>query len=266
MLADHRLSVLVDFPDAGDVFPGVEVKGGVSYFLWDSAHSGNTLTQTVRAGVASPLVSRSLDEFDVLVRESEALPILRKVLETNPEPLSELVSPQKPFGLLSNFSDYSEKKTAPDDYRFYGVSKGKRIEAWVKRSYISMNAALAKSRKVLIPEAGSDGGKTENDVVLGRPWVVPGNSVCTQTFMFIPVQDENEARSVEGYLATKFVRFLISLRKISQHTKADTYLWVPQQSWDRKWSDVDLYKKYKLAKNEIAFIEKMIRPMELEDE
>jgi site-specific DNA-methyltransferase (adenine-specific) len=128
MLTDHRLSVLVDFPDAGDVFPGVEIKGGVSYFLWDSAHSGSTVTQTVRAGVASPLVSRSLDEFDVLVRESEALPILRKVLETNPEPFSKLVSPQKPFGLLSNFSKYTEKK---DDYRFYGVSKGKRIEAWV---------------------------------------------------------------------------------------------------------------------------------------
>ena len=263
MLTDHRVSVLVDFPDAGDVFPGVEIKGGVSYFLWDSSHSGSTATQTFRAGVASPLVNRSLDEFDVLVRESEALPILRKVLDTNPESLSELVSPQKPFGLLSNFSKYSEKKVAPDDYRFYAVSKGKRIEGWVRRSHISMNAALAKTRKVLIPEAGSDGGKTENDVVLGRPWVVPGNSVCTQTFMFIPVRNEDEARSVESYLATKFVRFLISLRKISQHTKAGTYFWVPQQSWDRKWSDADLYKKYKLAKNEIAFIEKMIRPMDL---
>jgi site-specific DNA-methyltransferase (adenine-specific) len=129
-----------------------------------------------------------------------------------------------------------------------------------------MNVGLAKFRKVLIPEAGSDGGKTDNDVVLGKPWVVPGNSVCTQTFMFISVKNEDEARSVESYLTTKFVRFLISLRKISQHTKADTYLWVPQQSWDRKWSDVDLYKKYKLAKNEIAFIEKMIRAMRLDDE
>ena len=185
MLADRRMSVLVDFPDAGDVFPGVEIKGGVSYFLWDSCHSGSALTQTVRAGLVSPLVSRYLNEFDVLVRESAALPILRKVMATNSKSLSELVSPQKPFGLLSNFSKFTDVKTKPDDYSFYGVGKGKRIEAWVTRNHILMNSAQAISIKVLIPEAGSDGGKTENDMVLGRPWVVSGNSVCTQTFILM---------------------------------------------------------------------------------
>jgi len=263
MLTDPRMRVLVDYPNAGDVFPGVEIKGGVSYFLWDSNHSGEAITKTIRAGIASEEISRQLDEFDVLVRESQALPILRKVLTTNPTSFSEIVSPQKPFGLLSNFSTYSLKKVKEDDYHFYGVSKGKRIDGWVEKKYVSMNAQFAEVRKVLIPEAGSDGGKTENDSVIGRPWIVPGNSVCTQTFMFVAALDDLAGKSIASYLATKFVRFLISLRKISQHTKADTYLWVPQQSWDRIWTDKELYKKYSLTTEEVKFIERMIRSMEL---
>jgi site-specific DNA-methyltransferase (adenine-specific) len=263
MLHDKRIRVLVDLPDAGDVFPGVEIKGGVSYFLWDAAYSGLTSIQTVRAGVSSRTVRRSLAEFDVLVRESDALPILRKVIAQNEAPLAEIVSAQKPFGLLSNFDGYTQKRRHSTDCRLYAVNRGKRIEAWVPRSAITMNIALAEPRKVLIPEAGSDGGKTANDVVLGKPWTVPGDSVCTQTFMFIPVNSETAARSVESYLATRFARFLVSLRKISQHTKADTYRWVPQQKWNRIWTDQDLYNKYKLTTDEIEYVERMIRPMSL---
>lgn len=263
MLTDRRMKVLVDFPDAGDVFPGVEIKGGVSYFLWSSSYSGDAITQTIRAGVPSPLLERPLDEFDVLVREGQALPILRKVLSTRPQSLSELISPQKPFGLLSNFAGFTDSKTSPEDCRFYGVTKGRRVEAWVNRSHVTMSTHLIKPRKVLIPEAGSDGGKTENDAVLGRPWVVPGNSVCTQTFMFIPAESERAAQSIASYIATKFARFLVSLRKISQHTKADTYLWVPQQAWDHQWTDEELYKRYQLSRQEVAYIERMIRFMDI---
>ena len=101
----------------------------------------------------SPVLERSLDEFDVLVRHSEALPILRKVLRANELSFSKLVSPQKPFGLLSNFSKYTTKKISNDDHLFYGVSKGKRIEAWVSSSHISMNNHLVCTPKVLLPEA-----------------------------------------------------------------------------------------------------------------
>jgi site-specific DNA-methyltransferase (adenine-specific) len=263
MLSDKRIKALVDYPSATDVFPGVSIEGGVSYFLWDKHNRGNTRTQTVRKGVMSPVLERSLDEFDVLVRDSEALPILRKVLRTNELSFSKLVSPQKPFGLLSNFSKYTTKKISNDDHLFYGVSKGKRIEGWVSSSHISMNNHLISTPKVLLPEARGKAADGVADLVIGRPWVVSGNSVCTQTFMFVPVPSISEGRSVESYIATKFFRFLVSLRKISQHTKADTYAWVPQQIWDRLWTDSELYKKYKLTTDEISFIEEMIRPMDI---
>lgn len=266
MLSDRRIKVLVDYPNAGDVFPGVSIEGGVSYFLWDSSHDGVAQTNTVRGENSSNVLERSLDEFDVLVRDSEALPILRKVLMAGDASFAKLVSPQKPFGLLSNFAGYSSKKSSNDDFLFYGVSKGKRIEAWVERSQISMNIQLTKTPKVLLPEARGKAPDGVADLVLGRPWVVAGDSVCTQTFMFVPVASQAEGKSVESYIATKFFRFLVSLRKISQHTKSDTYAWVPQQTWDRTWQDDALYKKYKLTSDEIEFIEKMIRPMNLDGE
>jgi len=267
MLSDRRIRVLVDYPNSADVFPGVSVEGGVSYFLWERDNFGKATTLTVRGNVSTEPVIRDLNEFDVLVREPEALPILRKVLAETPESagsFSDIVSAQKPFGLLSNFSSYSEKPKSKNDYRFYGVAKGKRVEAWVDPKHITMSMELASTPKVLLPEARGKAPDGVSDLVLGKPWPVPGNSVCTQTFMFVPVKDKNEAKSVVSYIATKFARFLVSLRKISQHTKADTYLWLPKQEWNRNWTDVDLYKRYKLNKAEIAFIEKMIRPMDLE--
>jgi site-specific DNA-methyltransferase (adenine-specific) len=266
MLKDRRIKVLVDYPNAGEVFPGVSIEGGVSYFLWDTNHNGDASTKTVRGGVTSADLHRSLDEFDVLVRDSEALPILRKVLKFGELSFAKLVSAQKPFGLLSNFSGYTDKKSSKDDFLFYGVSKGKRIEAWVQPTAISMNIQLVKTPKVLLPEARGKAPDGVADLVLGRPWVVSGNSVCTQTFMFVPVANLNEGKIVERYISTKFFRFLVSLRKISQHTKADTYAWVPQQNWDREWTDEELYKKYKLTNEEIDFIERMIRSMNLDGE
>jgi site-specific DNA-methyltransferase (adenine-specific) len=264
MLSDKRIKELVDYPDASEVFPGVSIEGGVSYFLWDRSSNTKTTTKTIRGGQVSAISKRQLNEFDVLVRDIRALPILRKVLANGKNrSFSDIVSSQKPFGLLSNFSSYTSEQITSSDYRFYGVNKGKRISAWVDKSLIAMNNELAKTPKVLLPEARGKSAEGEADQVLGIPWHVPGNSVCTQTFMFVAVKNYDEGESLESYIATKFFRFLVSLRKISQHTKADTYLWVPIQAWDRKWSDTQLYKKYDLSPDEINYIESAIRPMEI---
>lgn len=262
MLSTERIATLVDYPDAGNVFPGVEIKGGVSYFLWSRKHSGKTTVLTIREGMDSVAMERNLGEFDILIRENRAISIVRKVLLLHESAMSDIVSSQKPFGLLSNFSDYTKDPTQSDDLRYYGVHGGKRTSAWVSREKVTMNEGAIHYRKVLIPEAGSDGGKSIQDSVIGTPWVVPGNSVCSQTFMFIPVPDEDTGHSIVAYLATKFARFLISQRKISQHTKADTYRWLPQQDWSQSWTDEILYEKYGLTSDEINFIDMMIRTVD----
>ena len=118
----------------------------------------------------------------------------------------------------------------------------------------------------MVPKAGSDGGQKLPDVVLGQPWVAEPPSICTQSFLFVCTDSRKQAESVESYYRTRFLRFLVSLRKITQDTTRESYLWVPQQSWDRKWTDGALYKKYGLTKGDIAFIESRVRLMELNNE
>jgi site-specific DNA-methyltransferase (adenine-specific) len=264
MLSDARLKVLVDFPNASDVFPGVEIKGGVSYFVWDRDHDGEAQTQTVRDGAVVASASRRLDEFDVLVRDPRALPILKKVMAHGEPSFATLVSPLKPFGLVSNFPGYSRERKSSKSLSYYTVLNNKRFAGFVEPSQVPMNLAGSVAPKLLLPKAGSDGGKNESDLVIGKPWKVGGNSICSGTFMYVPGTSAAEVESMDTYVRTRFARFLISLRKITQDTKADTYSWLPVQVWDRRWTDGELYRKYDLGTQEVAFIERLVRPMDLD--
>ncbi len=133
----------------------------------------------------------------------------------------------------------------------------------MSRDEIRKNEHLIDSWKVLTPKAGSDGGQKIPDVVLGKPLVVSPASVCTQTFISFWVSSEAEAASLQTYYCTKFFRFLVSLRKITQDALRGSYTWVPQQKWDCEWTDEALYKKYNLSQNDIDYIEAVIKPMNL---
>ena len=262
MLSDQQLKVFVDYPSAGDVFPGVEIKGGVCYFLWEKGHyGGTTVVGRIPGSDEVTSITRRLDEFDVHIRYNEAVPILRKVLSKNEPSLSAIVSAQKPFGLQSN-QNGSAKRTSPKQIELYGTKQ----VTYVSLAEIPMNANWVKYHKVLVSEAYGASDTTPHQII-GRPFTVGPNTACTQTYLVVGRFDSvEEAESVKSYLATRFARFLVSLRKITQHTKPDTYLWVPQQSWDRIWTDKELYKKYQFSKEEITFIESMIRPMGEGDE
>jgi site-specific DNA-methyltransferase (adenine-specific) len=262
MLSDHRIRTLVDFPNAGELFPGVDIKGGVCYFFWDLESEGTCEMTIVRGEERHGPASRKLDEFDILVRDSRALDILRKVLKKKERSLAELVSGDTPFGLASNFKGYRKGDRQTGDFKLYLNEGGARVEKWVSSDDVVKNAGLAKKWKVLVPKAGSDGGQKIPDVVLGLPRIAGPNSVCTQTYLYIgPVDNKPEAEVLNSYLRTRFVRFLVSLRKISQDAMKSVYTWVPTQSWDHEWTDVDLYKKYGITKDEQAFIEMMIKEM-----
>jgi len=138
-----------------------------------------------------------------------------------------------PFGIATNFSDFHDQSHA-GDVPLYLVRKLTREIKHVPRKDINKNVSLIDSWKVLTPKAGSDGGQKIPDQVLGRPWIAPPPSVCTQTFIFIHVANESEAKSAYSYYSTKFFRFLVSLRKITQDALHSTYLWVPVQPWDRQ--------------------------------
>ena len=263
MLSSGKLLKLVDFPVSSEVFPNVEVKGGICYFLWSNTHQGSCQVTVVRSGEEANS-SRQLDEFDVFVRDPRAVGILRKVLKAGEKPITDILTADTPFGIATNFDGFHEKKKAGDIALHY-VRSGKRDIGFVPRTTITKNASLIGKWKVLVPKAGSDGGQKIPDSVLGKPWLSPPPSVATQTFLAFCATSEEEAQSIESYYRTKFFRHLVSLRKLTQDALRPMYSWVPVQPWDRQWTDKALFKKYGLTKEEGDYIESVIRPMDLNE-
>lgn len=264
MLADRRMKKLVDYPVASEIFPGVEIKGGACYFLWERDREGDCEVTTVRGDEVVGPVSRNLSEFDVFVRDSRSVKILRKILRFNEPSIMELLSVDKEFGWTSNFSGHHERKRQ-GDVPIYFIRGSKRGSAWIARSSVEKSEHLIDTWKVMVPQAYGAGESIPHQI-LGQPFVAPNPSVCTQSYLFFHITSERAANSVESYLRTRFLRFLVSLRKITQHATRATYLWVPQQNWNRRWTDEDLYAKYGITKSEAAFIESRIKSMSVDDE
>ena len=263
MLNSGHLRRLTDFPDSGDAFPGVQIKGGVCYFLWDGSHNGTCDVTRVSGGNEHIQKSRKLGEFDIFVRDERALGILRKVLSKKEPSIVELVSGDTPFGVATNFDDWSEKSGA-GTIALHLINRGKRTVGFVKRAHIHKNTEAIDVWKVLVPKAYGAGEAFPHQI-LGKEIVAPPPSACTQSYLVVsPFRSERAANSFASYYRTRLFRFLVSPRKITQDALRSTYSWVPQQSWDKAWTDEKLYEKYGISKAEIDFIESMIRPMDAE--
>jgi site-specific DNA-methyltransferase (adenine-specific) len=262
MLGDRRLREIVDFPISSEVFPGVDVGGGISYFLWDLGHDSSCKVTTIRGGIEKT-VERRLDEHDVFVRDSDAVSILEKVLSRGEPSFSTLVSRHAAFGLPTNFSDYRQEKADGDLTLHYngGGRMALRQTAFIRRDQVSRGEDLIDSWKVLVSEAYRIAERFPNRIV-GAPMLAGPGEVSTQTFLVLGgFPSEAEANSAASYYATRFFRFLLWLRKIGQHASRSVYTWVPVQAWDRIWTDEALYEKYGLDETEIAYIESLIKPM-----
>lgn len=267
MLADARIRVLVDYPNAAEVFPSVGINGGACYFLWDADYDGTCSISTVRAGEVFGPMSRSLGEFDVLVRDDRALDILRKVLQRGEPSVNTILARDKEFGWTSNFDGFHSAEQSGDVPLYY-IRSMKRSHGFIARSDVTKSGHLVDTWKLLVPKVGSGRERERSgvDLVLGPSLIAPAPSVCTQSFLFFHVSSHEEAKSLQSYYKTRFFRFLVSLRKITQDATHSTYRWVPMQTWDCIWTDAELYEKYGITKDEQAFIESMIRPMGEADE
>jgi site-specific DNA-methyltransferase (adenine-specific) len=265
MLKGQHLRRFVDYTKMSTAFPGVDFEGGVGYFIWDRDSKGPCLYTLHLGDNDAVTAERNLDDYDIFVRDTRALTILNKVTAKAEKTMDALVSGDTPFGLATNFGDY-DKKQGKNTLQLFMTIKQKREVVWVKENFIAKNRQLIRTWKLLIPKAYGERGAIPANV-LGPSIVAPPDSVCSQTYLVIgPFPTRRQARSVQSYLWTRFARFLISLRKITQDVPKGAYSWLPVQEWDRAWTDVDLYKKYGITKDEIAFIESMIRPMGATDE
>ncbi len=269
MLTDRRLRVLVDHPDSREVFDGVDIAGGISYFLWDASWNGTCEVTTVKSGEKHPSMHRYLDEYDILVRYNEAVSILHRVLlPSDSEPFDSLasrVAPIQPFSIRTNFRGAETSVGMEEPVRLYQNGGS----GWIEREAVPRNVDWVDQWKVFLSGTASEhGGQTDKSGtrrVFSRIIVAGPGTACTETYLVANRFDtEQEAANFADYLRTRFVRFLVSLRTNTQHLYSERFAFVPNLPMDRSWTDRDLYERYGLQEEEIAYIESNIKPMESE--
>lgn len=270
MLADRHLRSLVDYPDSREVFAGVDIAGGISYFLWDSSWNDQCQVTTISGGVAGPTLSRCLDAYDILVRYNEAVPILERVLGYSEagafESLASQVAPIQPFSIRTNFRGAPTSDGMANPVLIYqngGIG-------FMERDAIPRNIDWVDQWKVFLSGTASEhGGQTDKSgtrrifsrILIGSP-----GTACTETYLVAGrFGTEAETANFGAYLRTKFVRFLVSLRTNTQHLFSERFAFVPRLPMDRAWTDEMLFERYGFTKDEIAFIDSMIRPMDESD-
>lgn len=286
MLDDKRLREIHDFPNASDCFSGIEIKGGVNYFLWDRDYQGDCTIYNYENGECISVATRPLreDGMDTLIRRNDAVSVMHKVAATERAAIvakfadkqfdseqkrqeaveaayaansfSHLVSSQKPFGFRTFVK--GKDKLFPEAVKLYrngGIG-------YVARDEIQKNAGWIGKYKVLITMAYG-AGETFPHQILNKPFIAEPDSCCSETYLVInPCDSRAECENVISYIQTKLFRFLVMLVKNTQHASQKVYQLVPTQDFTQSWTDEKLYQKYGLTQEEIDFIESMVRPMD----
>ena len=276
MLTSNHASQLIAFSNAKDLFPDAEIKGGCCYFIYSPEYSGKCNYSLIRDGKVFSS-NRNLGEFDVLIREPQLAEIVSKISTKSNNTIEEMISSDTPFGIPTNPIGSSKKKFSIYDEEglnhktlLYMMLNGNRVIKYINCEDVKKNADKIKFPKVFLPKAYGAGESFPHQI-LGKPEVAPENSVCSQSYLYVALPTDQEAKNFVKYIQTKFLRILVSAAKLSQDAMSKVYRYVPLQDFtansDIDWSksieeiDIQLYAKYNLSKDEIAFIESMIKPM-----
>lgn len=257
MLNDDRIRKLVDFEDAGECFHGVDIAGGICYFLWERDYHGPCEVVNVHNDIKESAI-RPLNEFDTFVRHSKAVSIIRKILTRKEKRMSEQVSSRKPFGLATN----ARPQRSGDIILHWQNGEGP-----YNRDEITVGTEVIDKWKVITSYVGYDHagnpGKDGRRRVFSKIGVLPPVTICTETYLVIGSYDtEEEAKNMVRYMKTRFFRFLVSQFMYSHHITRTAYSFVPVLDMSREWTDELLSMRYGLMEEESRFIESKIRIFE----
>ena len=272
MFGDNHLQTLFDYADGSNIFPGIRIGGGVCYFLWNYHYSSKDITvynmdsSLAHNGVCRPSLEFGLDFF---IRTNYVRSIVKKVYIKGEGTMSTHALTQKPFGFRTNFIDFK----LIGEVKLYN-KKSKDGIGYVSRESVTKNAHLIDKWKVVTSRSTSVPEEDNGQVLrMAQTFISEPGSVVTESYVVLDVFDDAfSANNCLNYLKTKFFRMLCQVLIVSPDVSSKTFELVPLQDftstsdidWSQSVSDIDrqLYAKYGLSDDEIAFIEKMIKPME----
>ena len=257
MLNDTRIRHLIDYTDSTDCFPGVDIAGGICFFLWERDYKGKCTIENIHKGTSN-ISTRRLNEFDTFVRDSISVSIIKKVTKSSDNFLYSIVSSRKPFGLDSK----ARPQKSGDLNLIWSGGKG-----FYKSSKVTSGIELINKWKVLLSKASFDhGGQPDKEGkrrIFSKVESIAPGTICTETYLVVgSYGNKKQAKNMTNYLKTRFCRFLVSTILFTQNIAKDRFKFVPNLNMSESWTDEKLYKKYKLTKDEISFIESKIKPME----
>jgi hypothetical protein len=275
LINSNHFIQIVDFQDSSKCFSGVGIGGGVSFFLYSDSYNGECQYRLYQGDhVFNDNMYLNELRTGIVIRDGFAVDILKKIISVEGEffkkdNFSDLVSPLHLFDrdvyFGSNWKGFSKTRDAEHTIKYY---MNKRLDpsgtGWVKLSQVQKGHASIPVHKVLIPNSYGTAG---DPFVIGTPFYGEPNSVCSFTYICVGYDPERHNFSKEQclniitYMKTRFFRYLVSIKKKTQHNPRDVFQFVPLQDWSRPWSDSDLYRKYGISKEEITYIESIIKPM-----
>jgi site-specific DNA-methyltransferase (adenine-specific) len=262
MLKDKRIKKIVDYPKSRDCFPGVDIAGGVCYFIWDKKYKGDCELVSMSNDIQNSKL-RNLSEFDILIRDNIGIDIIRKIKTVSKKFMSESVYSRNPFGFVS--SERGASKSFPNSISLISSSG----IGYVKKSDIQKNTELISHYKVIIGKVNPDRGGVNNASdgkvnVITKVKILNPNEIMTETYLLLAsFEDEKFAKNCANFYRTKFTRFLISLTLSSMNITRENFQFVPNLNLNENWTDEKLYSMYDLNQDEIEYIENSIRTMEI---
>ena len=260
MLEDNSFTELHDFPETSDCFPGLNIRGGVCYFLWERDYKGPCKIFNHRKDLVISQSTRYLKEkgLETFIRYNDAITILNKVRKFNEPTFGNRVSSRKPFGLDSNFRGFKEKSDSERAVKLFRVGG----VGYIKEEQIVKNEHWKDKIKVLVSKA-SPGGDDYPHKIISNPIIARPKSVCTETYLVVGiVETEKQAINLANYMTTRFFRFLMSLVKNTQNISKGVFEFVPVLDFNHEWDDEKLFDKYSINSDEIEFIDSIIKPMD----
>ena len=260
MLNSSQIRELVDYSDSSECFPGVTIAGGICYFLWDKSYRGNCKVINIKQGKKVSEVERELNEYETFVRDNLAVSIVRKIRGYGEMTFNSIVHSRNCFSIIS--SEFGHNKKSETDCVLHSL-KG---VSFIDKEKVDDRDNIISKYKVIITKAMSGGNKPTSEgnyQVVSSLKILPPGHVCSETYLCVgDSESELEAINLKEYVKTKFFRFLLLQSLSSINISKEKFAFVPLQDFSKSWTDEELYAKYGLTEEEIAFIESMIRPME----